>query len=39
MFRTRVKAKAIDLRKLQLRLTFAAASAASLIALLLLIRP
>jgi hypothetical protein len=39
MARVRAKAKAIDLQRHYVRLTFAAASAASILALLLLIRP
>ena len=39
MARNRARAKAIDLRKLQARLTFGAASALFFVALLLLIRP
>jgi hypothetical protein len=39
MARVSVKAKAIDLRKQQMRITLAAGSALFLLALLLLIRP
>jgi hypothetical protein len=39
MRRSRAKAKSIDLKPLQQRLTLAAVSAATIIALLLLIRP
>jgi hypothetical protein len=39
MARIRAKAKAIDLRKQQMRITLAAASALFIVAVLLLIRP
>jgi hypothetical protein len=39
MAKARAKAKAIDMKKAQMRLTLAAVSGLSLLALLLLIRP